>query len=321
MNKLLKYSTAVEKVKVYYRLEDFNPLDKAVVTTGTFDGVHKGHQTIINRLKEIAVKEKGEVVVITFEPHPRIVIYNDSSIRLINSLPEKIDLLEKAGVDHLLVIPFTKEFSRTTSIDFIRNILVGKIGTKKLVIGYNHYFGRNREGSFSHLKEYGPIYGFDVEEIPAQEIDNVDISSTKIRDAIEKGEVRLANSYLGHDFTILGKVVEGNKRGRAIGFPTANIAVDASYKIIPSLGVYAVRVSIDNKFYNGMLNIGKRPTVSDTDTISIEANVFDFVGDLYGKEIKVSFHSRIRDERKFDSIDKLKEQLQKDKNNCKKILA
>jgi len=307
-------------VKVYYSLEDFNPLENAVVTTGTFDGVHLGHQTIINRLKEIAQKEKGETVVLTFEPHPRVVIYNDTSIRLISSVREKIELLENAGIDHLIIIPFTKEFSRTTSIDFIRNILVGRIGTKKLVIGYNHYFGRNREGSFAHLKEYGPVYGFDVEEIPAQEIDNVDISSTKIREAIEKGEVRLANSYLGHPFFLFGKVIEGKKLGRTIGFPTANIEVDALYKIIPAIGVYAVRVNINDRLYGGMLNIGKKPTVQNEENISIEVHVFDFSGDLYGTEIKILFHSRIRDERKFESVNHLKEQLQKDKFNCKQLL-
>jgi riboflavin kinase/FMN adenylyltransferase len=291
-------------VKVYYRLEDFSTLKNAVVTTGTFDGVHLGHQTVIKRLKEIAAKENGETVVITFEPHPRIVIYNDASIRLISSVPEKIDLLEKQGIDHL-----------------IRNILVGIIGTKKLVIGYNHFFGRNREGSFAHLKEYGPVYGFDVEDIPAIEIDNIDISSTKIREAIEKGEVRLANTYLGHPFSLRGVVVEGNKMGRSIGFPTANIQVGSSYKIIPAIGVYAVNVLIDGLMFGGMLNIGRRPTVQDEGNISVEVNVFDFAGDLYGKEIEVLFHSRIREERKFDHIDQLKEQLQKDKMNCKQLLA
>jgi riboflavin kinase/FMN adenylyltransferase len=308
-------------VKVYYRLEDFSTLKNAVVTTGTFDGVHLGHQTVIKRLKEIAAKENGETVVITFEPHPRIVIYNDASIRLISSVPEKIDLLEKQGIDHLIVVPFTKEFSRTSSIDFIRNILVGIIGTKKLVIGYNHFFGRNREGSFAHLKEYGPVYGFDVEDIPAIEIDNIDISSTKIREAIEKGEVRLANTYLGHPFSLRGVVVEGNKMGRSIGFPTANIQVGSSYKIIPAIGVYAVNVLIDGLMFGGMLNIGRRPTVQDEGNISVEVNVFDFAGDLYGKEIEVLFHSRIREERKFDHIDQLKEQLQKDKMNCKQLLV
>ncbi|MFZ9847309.1 MAG: bifunctional riboflavin kinase/FAD synthetase [Flavobacteriales bacterium] len=308
-------------MKVYYRLEDFSTLKNAVVTTGTFDGVHLGHQTIIKSLKEIAQKENGETVVITFEPHPRIAIYNDTSIRLISSVPEKIELLEKEGIDHLIVIPFTKEFSRTSSIDFIRNILVGTIGTKKLVIGYNHFFGRNREGSFAHLKEYGPVYGFDVEEIPAQEIDNIDISSTKIREAIERGEVRLANTYLGHPFSLRGKVVEGNKLGRTIGFPTANIQVDALYKIIPAIGVYAVKVIVDSIEFLGMLNIGKKPTVQEEGNISIEVNVFDFSGDLYGKEIGILFHSRVRDERKFEGVEQLKEQLQKDKMNCKQLLA
>jgi len=308
-------------VKVYYRLEDFSALENAVVTTGTFDGVHLGHQTIIKRLKEIAQKENGETVVITFEPHPRIVIYNDTSIRLISSVSEKIELLEKEGIAHLIVIPFTKEFSRTSSIDFIRNILVGTIGTKKLVIGYNHFFGRNREGSFAHLKENGSLYGFEVEEIPAQEIDNIEISSTKIRKAIEKGEVRLANTYLGHPFSLRGKVVEGNKLGRTIGFPTANILVEATYKILPAIGVYAVNVVIYAVQYGGMLNIGRRPTVENEGNISIELHVFEYAGDLYGKEISILFHSRVRDERKFEGMEQLKEQLQRDKMNCKQLLV
>jgi riboflavin kinase/FMN adenylyltransferase len=307
-------------VKVHYRLQDFKKLNKAVVTTGTFDGVHLGHQTILKRLKEIAAKENGETVVITFDPHPRIVIYNDTNIRLITTLPEKIELLEKEGIDHLIVIPFTKEFSRISSIDFIRNILVGVIGTSKLVIGYNHLFGRNREGSFDHLMEYGPVYGFDVEEIPAQEINNVDISSTKIREALEVGKIPLANKYLGHAFSLRGKVVEGNKKGRTIGFPTANIAVDDPHKMIPGIGVYAVKVTIEGKEFGGMMNIGFRPTIQEEENINIEVNVFDFSGDLYGQDITVLPLQKIRDEQKFESLEKLKEQLRADKTKSLEII-
>ncbi len=307
-------------MKVHYRLQDFKKLNKAVVTTGTFDGVHLGHQTILKRLKEIAAKEKGETVVITFDPHPRIVIYNDTNIRLITTLPEKIELLEKEGIDHLIVIPFTKEFSRISSIDFIRNILVGVIGTSKLVIGYNHLFGRNREGSFDHLMEYGPVYGFDVEEIPAQEINNVDISSTKIREALEVGKIPLANKYLGHAFSLRGKVVEGNKKGRTIGFPTANIKVDDAHKMIPGIGVYAVKLKIGDSNFGGMMNIGFRPTIQEEENINIEVNVFDFNGDLYGQDITVLPLQKIRDEQKFESLEKLKEQLMADKIKSLEII-
>ncbi|MCX6182598.1 MAG: bifunctional riboflavin kinase/FAD synthetase [Bacteroidetes bacterium] len=307
-------------MKVYYRLQDFKKLDKAVVTTGTFDGVHLGHQTILNRLKEIALREGAETVVLTFDPHPRIVIYNDTNIRLITTLPEKIEWLEKQGIDHLIVIPFTKEFSRISSIDFIRNILVGIIGTSKLVIGYNHLFGRNREGSFEHLKEYGPVYGFDVEEIPAQEINNVDISSTKIREALEVGNIVLANNYLGHSFSLRGKVVEGNQKGRTIGFPTANIHIDDQHKMIPGVGVYVVKVLMEGKEWGGMMNIGFRPTIKEEENINIEVNVFDFSGDIYGREIVILPLQKIRDEQKFASLDKLKEQLQQDRVRSMEIL-
>ena len=307
-------------MKVYYDLKDFVKLKKAVVTTGTFDGLHLGHQTILRRLKEIAAKEKGETVVLTFDPHPRIVIYNDTNIRLITTLPEKIALLEKEGIDHLIVLPFTKEFSRITSIDFVRNILVSAIGTTKLVIGYNHLFGRNREGSFEHLLEYGPVYGFDVEEIPAQEIDNVDISSTKIREALEVGKIPLANKYLGHPFSMRGKVVEGNKKGRTIGFPTANIVSADAHKMIPGVGVYAVRVKMEGKDWGGMMNVGFRPTIQEAQNINVEVHVFAFSGDIYGQEIEVFPLKKIRDEKKFESLEHLKLQLEHDKMKSLELL-
>src|SRR4051812_21803731 len=242
-------------MKVYTHIEDFKDVKNPVVTTGTFDGVHLGHQKIISRLKEAAREENGETVLLTFYPHPCMVLFpEDNDLKLINTQEEKIELLEQYGIDHLIIYPFTKEFSRLTSVEFVRNILVNSIGTKRLVIGYNHHFGRNREGSFEHLKEYGPLYGFEVEEIPAKDIDSIEISSTKIRNALQTGDVKTAASYLGHEFSITGKVVDGKKIGREIGYPTANLFVDDKYKIIPADGVYAVKVRHDNSEYGGMLN-------------------------------------------------------------------
>lgn len=291
-----------------------------VVTTGTFDGVHLGHQKIISRLKETAKEENGETVLITFFPHPRMVLFpDDNDLKLINTQEEKIELLEQYGIGHLIIIPFTKEFSRLTSVEFVRNILVNQIKTKRLVIGYNHHFGRNREGSFEHLKEYGPLYGFEVEEIPAKDIDSIEISSTKIRNALQSGDVRTAASYLGHEFSLTGKVVDGKKIGRQIGYPTANILVEDKYKIIPADGVYAVKVKHDNKIYGGMLNIGNNPTVNGKHK-TIEVNIFDFNKDIYEENATIYFIERLRDEVKFNGLEELKDQLAIDKINSLKIL-
>lgn len=301
-------------MKVYQGLENFEGVKNAVVTAGTFDGVHLGHQKIISRLKEIAKEIDGETLLITYSPHPRTVLQPDSPVQLLNSLDEKLDLLEEFGIDHVLVIPFTKEFSRTTSIEFIRDILVNLIHTKKLVIGYDHQFGRNREGSFEHLKECAPLYGFDLEEIQAEDIDNVNVSSTKIRRALVEGEIEKVNSYLGHSYILKGVVVNGKRLGTEIGFPTANISFSQADKLLPKYGVYAVWVDYEGGRAKGMLNIGVRPTVNrENDIPSIEVNIFEEVGDLYGKELKVSFQKRIRDEISFDNVDGLKEQLSKDK--------
>lgn len=301
-------------MEVYHGIENFSRIAYPVVTTGTFDGVHMGHMTIINRLKEVAEKQKGETVLLTFFPHPRMVLQEDNDLKLINTLDEKINLLEKAGIDHLIIHPFTKEFSRLTSLEFVRDLMVNKIGTKRLVIGYDHHFGRNREGSFEHLMEFGPLYGFDVEEIPAQDIDNVNVSSTKIRKALLEGDLKTANEYLTHPFSISGKVVSGAQNGRKLGFPTANIEVLERYKLIPAHGIYAVKVQIDYQIFNGMLNIGVRPTIADADgKPTIEVNIFDFDEDIYGKQISVQLIDRIRAEEKFPSLDDLVKQMHLDK--------
>lgn len=309
-------------MEVHYGLKDFTAVPNAVVTTGTFDGVHIGHQTIINRLSELARKHNGETVLITFHPHPRIVLHpEDHGLQLINTQQEKIERLAKAGIDHLVILPFTREFSRQTSVEYVRNILVNAIGTFKLVIGYNHHFGRNREGSFEHLKEYGPVYGFDVEEIPAQDIDKVNVSSTKIRKALQMGDVTTANSYLDYTYSLEGKVIEGHKKGREIGFPTANIELSDPYKLVPGNGVYAVRAECEGTHYEGMLNIGVRPTVTAEAIRSIEVHLFHFDGDLYGKEVKVYLQGRLRDEQAFESLDGLKVQLEKDRLHAQQLLT
>jgi riboflavin kinase/FMN adenylyltransferase len=299
-------------VKIYHSIEEFKKIENAVVTTGTFDGVHIGHLKIINRLREIAADVKGETVLLTFFPHPRMVLFSDNDLKLISTKNEKIALLEQAGIDHLIIHPFSREFSRLSSVEFVRDILVNKIGTSRLVIGYNHHFGRNREGSFEHLNEYGPMYGFQVEEICAQDIDEVSVSSTKIRKALDEGHITIAREYLTHDFSLTGIVVKGDHLGHQIGFPTANIKVVDSHKLVPANGVYAVRALIHDKEYKGMLNIGVRPTVDGTEK-TIEVHIIGFDEDIYGEELTVLFDDWIRDEQKFDSLDELKTQLEKDK--------
>lgn len=307
-------------MKVYHNIDEFTGSGNAVVTTGTFDGVHTGHRVIINRLNEIAAKENGESVLLTFYPHPRMVLFpDDIDLKLLTTQEEKIALLEKAGIKHLIIHPFTKEFSRLTSLQFIREILVNKIQTKKLVIGYDHHFGRNREGSFEHLTESGPLYGFSVEEIPAQDVDSIAVSSTKIRQSLREGNVKTASEFLGYYYTLSGKVIHGEKKGRGLGFPTANISVENRYKLIPAIGIYAVHVLLDGKTYNGMLYIGYRPTLNGRYQ-SIEVNIFDFDSDIYGKQITVQFKDRIRDDMKFDKMEELQTQLHHDKEMALNLL-
>ena len=307
-------------LKVFRSIDDFVKVKGAVVTTGTFDGVHVGHRKIINRLNQIAKKIGGESVLLTFDPHPRMVLFpDDHGLELITTIDEKVALLEQAGIDNLIIHPFTKEFSRLSSLDFIREILVDKIGTSVLVIGYDHHFGRNREGSFEHLRESGPLYGFDVEEISVQDVDDVAVSSTKIRKALQDGDVSTANKFLAHPFQLTGTVVHGDKLGRELGFPTANIQIDDKHKVIPANGVYACYVLIAERKLKGMLNIGNRPTVNGTEK-RVEVNIFDMDEELYGEEVTLMLQERIRDEKRFDSVDSLKARLAVDKNLALRIL-
>ncbi|MDX5326804.1 MAG: bifunctional riboflavin kinase/FAD synthetase, partial [Bacteroidota bacterium] len=295
-------------MKIYHSIDEFPGSEFAVATTGTFDGVHIGHQRILKRLVEVAHQNNGESVLLTFHPHPRLVLHPDLELKLLTNLEEKAEFLESTGIDHLIIHPFTIEFSRTTSLDFVRNILVNKIGVKRLVIGYDHHFGRNREGSFEHLKEFGPVYGFEVEEIPAQDVDDVKVSSTKIRKALSEGDVKIANQYLGHPFVLTGTVVKGDQLGSKIGYPTANIELHDANKLIPEDGVYAVKVRRLRTGENllGMCNIGRRPTVSGKEK-TIEVNLFDFKDDLYGEKLRVDFVDFIRKERRFDHVEALSE--------------
>lgn len=309
-------------MKVYRGIDKFKKLPNAVVTSGTFDGVHIGHQKILSRLKKIAKSTNGETVLITYWPHPRLVLGSDSSIKLITAFEEKIKLLRRFGLDHLIIINFTKEFAKTTSSDFIKNIIVDGIGTKTLVIGYDHRFGHNREGSFEALSANSDKYGFTVEEIPQQEIHHIAVSSTKIRNHLSQGEIHISNEYLGYPHCLHGKVVKGNQLGRKLGFPTANIKVNSELKLIPSLGSYAVKVELDNVEFNGMLNIGTRPTINGSaSTLTIEVNIFNFDKEIYGTEITVKFIKLIRKEEKFESLEALKGQLMLDKETAQKILS
>jgi riboflavin kinase/FMN adenylyltransferase len=275
---------------------------------------------ILNRLKEIAGKHLGETVVITFWPHPRLILKpEEDSLRLLNTFEEKADLLKHQGIQHLLRIPFTKEFSQISSQAFIKNILVDTIGTKKLVIGYDHRFGNNREGSFEQLKLNGPTYGFDVEEIERQDVDHIAVSSSKIRYALESGDIETAIHFLGRPYSMTGQVVKGDKLGRVLGYPTANIDLDSRLKLIPSDGIYAVTVKYESTIYKGMLYIGNRPTVNGTKRV-IEVNLFDFNKEIYGESLTIYFHSLIRLDSKFQDLEALKKQLHDDKEKALNLL-
>jgi riboflavin kinase/FMN adenylyltransferase len=301
-------------MRIFQGFEDLTSIKNPVLTIGTFDGVHIGHQKILQQLNKEAEKIDGESVLFTFYPHPRMVISPEThGLKLIQTQEEKLEKLKNNGLKNVIIQPFTTDFSNLTATEFVRDYLVGKLKVKKLVIGHDHQFGKNREGTLLFLKNISKIYNFEVIEILAQEIDEVNISSTKIRNAIEQGKIEIANRYLGEPFELNGIVVKGKQLGRTIGFPTANIFIDSDIKIIPKTGVYAVEIELPNSpSLIGMLNIGVRPTVGAQLSPSIEVNIFDFKGDIYDSKIKVRFLSHIREEIKFNSLDDLKTQLHKD---------
>ena len=310
-------------MRIFQGFEDLTSIKNPVLTIGTFDGVHIGHQKILQQLNQEAEKIGGESVLFTFYPHPRMVISPEThGLKLIQTQEEKLEKLKNNGLRNVIIQPFTTDFSNLTATEFVRDYLVDKLKVKKLVIGHDHQFGKNREGTLLFLKDISKIYNFEVIEILAQEIDEVNISSTKIRNAIEQGKIEIANRYLGEPFELHGIVVKGKQLGRTIGFPTANIFIDSDIKIIPKTGVYAVEIDLPNSHpLIGMLNIGVRPTLGDQLSPSIEVNIFDFKGDIYDSKIKVRFLSHIREEIKFNSLDDLKTQLHKDEKTSREFAS
>ena len=307
-------------MKIIRSIADFDSSEKTIVTIGTFDGIHIGHKKILKNLITNAREEGKKSVLLTFFPHPRMVLQKDKTILLLNTLDEKSVLLEKMGLDFLIIHPFSKEFSRLTALEFVRDILVNKLNTSRLIIGYDHHFGKNREGNIHQLKEYSLLYDFKIEEIPAQDIDDVSVSSTKIRKALKEGNLKTANNYLGYYYMLSGTVVNGKKLGGTIGFPTANIEIKEPYKLIPSTGVYIIRTRINSDLYNGIMNIGFNPTVLGKHQ-TIEAHLFDFNENIYGEKIKIEFLYFLREEQKFKSVEELVTQLNIDKENAISFLS
>jgi riboflavin kinase/FMN adenylyltransferase len=307
-----------------YRTFDEIPFDaNTVVTIGTFDGVHRGHQFVLKRLYEIAESIGGRAVVLTFDPHPQIVLLKPGRepVQLLTTIDERLEVFKKYDAPNVLIIPFTYEFSRTSPEDFITEYLVKKIGLKKILVGYDHMFGRNREGSDELLKELGEKYGFDVEKMPPlSHAEDIIISSTKIRHALKDGNLAQANEMLGYPYFVRGKVVHGHKRGRTLGIPTANFAIPDAHKLMPKNGVYWVSSEIDRVLKHGMANLGTRPTFTDETEATLEVNYFDFDGDLYGRELSVNFLHYIREERKYDSAEAMMKEIANDRRICEELL-
>lgn len=306
-------------VRVFDGLESDINIPGAHVTIGTFDGVHVGHQKIIHKLNQRAAQHHGESVLFTFDPHPRNVLNPSDPVRLIQTREEKLDKLQRFGLQNLIVFPFTKAFSRTPAERFIREFLVDKLKMHAVVIGYDHQFGRNREGSLEHFRVLGKTLGFDVEEIPAQDVDDIHVSSTKIRAALQEGQVQIANKYLGEPFQLNGRIVRGATIGKTLGYPTANLKIDNPYKIIPRNGVYFVRCSILGEIYFGMMNIGNRPTINtkEASDLSLEVHIFDFEKNIYDHHLQVELLEFVRYEVKFNGNSELIEQLRKDEEYCR----
>ncbi|MBL4746343.1 MAG: bifunctional riboflavin kinase/FAD synthetase [Flavobacteriaceae bacterium] len=307
-------------MKTFHGLEHFKTEDKTIITIGTFDGVHIGHQKVIKKLLKTARKKNRPSVLLSFFPHPRMVLQKEAGIKLLNTIDERAELLEKTGLKNLVIIPFNKEFSRLTALDFVRKILVNTLNISRLLIGYDHQFGKNREGNFEQLTEYGHTYGFKVDKIEALDIDRISISSTKIRTALENGNIQKANTYLGYNYMLSGTVVKGHNLGEKIGYPTANLHIAEAYKLIPKTGAYISKSYLNGAWVYGMTNIGYRPTVNGKHQ-TIETHFFNFKDDLYGRKIRIHLLDYLRDEQKFDSVVQLKNQLLNDKKTALEIIA
>ncbi|WP_366186094.1 bifunctional riboflavin kinase/FAD synthetase [Flavobacterium ovatum] len=300
-------------MKIFHSIKDFNSSKKTILTLGTFDGVHIGHKKILEKLIQSTQNKEYESLVLTFFPHPRMVLQEKSEIKLLNTIPEKVKLLEAIGIENLVIHPFDESFSRLTAEEFVTTILVDQFRIHKIIIGYDHRFGRNRTADIDDLIGFGEKYGFEVEQILVQELNDISVSSTKVRKAIGEGDISLANSYLGYDYFLTGLVSEGKRLGRTIGFPTANLKIKEDYKLIPLNGVYVVKSILNNVTVFGLMNIGFNPTIGEN-KLSIEVHFLDFDADLYDQEIEVAFLHYIRAEQKFDSFELLKRQIEKDKN-------
>tara|TARA_Y100000766_G_scaffold44551_1_gene34670 strand:- start:1793 stop:2719 length:927 start_codon:yes stop_codon:yes gene_type:complete len=306
-------------MRIFDNLKSYSSEKESILTIGTFDGVHIGHNKILKRLIQDSKKNNLSSLVMTFFPHPRMILNKSHDIKMIDTISEKINLLEKTGLDNLIIHPFDNNFSKIRAKEFVEEILVKKLKIKEIIIGYDHKFGKDREASVEDLKKFGKDYMFTVKEIPAQEIDSIAISSTKIRNAILNGEIEKCNKFLGRNFILTGKVVYGDGLGKKIDFPTANIEIKETYKIIPKNGVYLVKTKINSNTYFGMMNIGIRPTVGGTNK-SLEIHFFNFKDNIYGKNVSIEIIKKIRDEEKFSSIDQLKIQLKKDEQFCLKLI-
>ena len=295
--------------------------DDTIITIGTFDGVHLGHQEIFNVLINKSKNNGCRSFVITFEPHPRMVIQPNSDLKLLTTFEEKVEILEEMGIDNLLVIPFTKEFSQLTSEEFFRKFILDGIGIKKMVIGYDHHFGKGRDGDEQKIRELGALNNFEVQKTEAVTINEIVVSSSKIRNALSEGEVKTAAQMLGRNYSFSGLVVVGDKRGRELGFPTANIQLENESKLIPKNGVYAVKVFLEERIFNGVMNIGLRPTFKDTKIVLSEVHILNFDEEIYGKKIRIEFIERIRDEKKFSSKEELIKQIEIDKQKTNLLLT
>jgi riboflavin kinase/FMN adenylyltransferase len=301
-------------LKIYQSLNEFKPSRKTIVTLGTFDGVHLGHNVILDKICNTAKQENLESVLLTFFPHPRLIVSNDSEIKMLNTMAEKAKLLKQKGIQNFIIHPFDKLFSELSPREFVAQILVKQLNIQKIIIGYDHKFGKNRAADFNDLIAFGKEFGFEVEEISAKQVDEVAVSSTKIRNSLLEGNISLANAYLGYSYMLSGIVGKGNQLGRTIGFPTANIEVSENYKLIPKNGVYIVTALVNNQTIFGMMNIGVKPTLGDNSP-SIEVHLLDFSEDIYHQKIQVNVIERLRDEQKFESFEALKSQLEIDKTN------
>lgn len=301
-------------MKVFNSINDFTTSKKTIVTLGTFDGVHFGHNAILDKICRVANSEGLESVILTFFPHPRLVVSNNYDIKLLNTIEEKTVLLEKKGIQNFIIHPFDKTFSELSPREFVTQILVEKLNIQKIIIGHDHKFGKDRAADFNDLINFGKEFGFEVEEISAQQINEVSVSSTKIRNSLLEGNISLANEYLGYPYVLTGNVVKGNQLGRTIGFPTANIEIPEDYKLIPKNGVYVVTANVSNKTVFGMMNIGVKPTLGEN-KLSIEVHLLNFDQDIYNQKIQVNILERLRDEQKFESFDALKSQIEIDKQN------